>query len=1036
MREKDRLNESKDTAIALIDLFPDPVVIVDFEGKIAAINKAVGKNTGYKPEELIGKNLLEEGFFEKETKAALVRNMKNRQNDSLIPTCEMKIKAKNGNYKFLEMQGNKIEYQGQICDLLILHDVTERSNRQKKLQQELLDTEEKFCAITNSIRDAIILVDNEAKIVYWNPAAEKTFGYTVKEATGKYVHDLVVPKTMCKEAKERIETSVEVFGQTGIGYFTFGDVEVLGRRKDGSEFPAKLAMSTMKLDEKWHAVGMVKDIAPRKKEEQKLREAEQRYHALFNQAPLGISIVDPETAAFIEFNDVAHVQLGYTREEFEKLTIYDITGEDDESLVRSRMDNILRTGGGEFETKHRTKTGEIRNVLTTASSLQLGSKTFVHVIFHDMTDMRHVQNELAESEARYRQLVELAQDGIWALNNDLTTLFVNPRIAQMLGYTKGEMVGKSIFEFVRKSEIDEAKKFMEQFNRGINGKFEYSFPCKDGTHVDTLITASTITDDHGQEIGTLALLADITARKQMEDELRASEERFRAISFSAMDAIILVDKDDKILYWNPASEKTFGYMEKEVLGKKLRELVIPKQGHPKHLAILHEVAQKPSLEKHFEFMAMKKDGTKFPIELSVASVKLHDRDCMLAIVRDISERKTLEDALKQEKDMLENMAASMDAGLTLISKDYHILWANQVLKQINGNNLENKLCYSTYDQSNRICPDCGVRKVFENGAAVDRHDYNFKFGGRDEWVELIVTPVKDKEGNVVAALELAVNITERKRLQNKLSEYSQRLEELVQQRTTQLKQTQAELVKSERLAAIGELAGMVGHDLRNPLTGIKNSSYFLKKKGAEISQAQSREMLEIIDRCVDYSNKIVNDLLDYSRDIHLELQECFPRQIVLESLAMIQVPENVKIVNNVLQTQPLMADSDKMKRVFINLIKNAIDAMPNGGELTIDCKVKGNFEISFADTGTGINDEVLPKLFSPLFTTKAKGMGFGLAICKRIVEAHGGSIAVKTEKNRGTTFTLILPIEPKLEVGGENVWINMPKSSLSMMTKT
>jgi signal transduction histidine kinase len=194
-------------------------------------------------------------------------------------------------------------------------------------------------------------------------------------------------------------------------------------------------------------------------------------------------------------------------------------------------------------------------------------------------------------------------------------------------------------------------------------------------------------------------------------------------------------------------------------------------------------------------------------------------------------------------------------------------------------------------------------------------------------------------------------------------------------------------------------------------------------------------MLEIIDRCVDYSNKIVNDLLDYSREIRLELLEFSPRQVMLESLTMVQVPENIKIVNNLLHKQILMADPDKMKRVFINLIKNAVEAMPNGGKLTIDGKLKGNFEISFEDTGVGISDEVLPKLFSPLFTTKAKGMGFGLAICKRIVEAHGGTITVKTVKNQGTTFTITLPIEPKVEVGGETIWINMPKSSLSMTTK-
>ena len=111
-----------------------------------------------------------------------------------------------------------------------------------------------------------------------------------------------------------------------------------------------------------------------------------------------------------------------------------------------------------------------------------------------------------------------------------------------------------------------------------------------------------------------------------------------------------------------------------------------------------------------------------------------------------------------------------------------------------------------------------------------------------------------------------------------MAEYSQRLEEIVQKRTDELKKTQAELVKSERLAAIGELAGMIGHDLRNPLTGIKNSAYYLKKKGTDISPQQSSEMLEIIDKCVNYSNRIINDLLDYSKEIHLSLEEQTPEK--------------------------------------------------------------------------------------------------------------------------------------------------------------
>jgi signal transduction histidine kinase len=359
------------------------------------------------------------------------------------------------------------------------------------------------------------------------------------------------------------------------------------------------------------------------------------------------------------------------------------------------------------------------------------------------------------------------------------------------------------------------------------------------------------------------------------------------------------------------------------------------------------------------------------------------------------------------------------------------------LNQINGD-LLNKTCFSTFNTLNKICPGCGPKKIFE-GASFDSREYfnqTLHDKGLPCWYELIATPIKDANGKVIAALELTVDITERKRLLTKLGEYSQKLEEIVQKRTEQLKITQAELVKSERLAAIGELAGMVGHDLRNPLTGIKNSAYFLKKKGNKISEAQAQEMLEVIDKCVNYSNKIVNDLLDYSRQIRLNLEEESPKKLLADSLNMLDVPKQIKIINQLNDEPTISVDPDKIKRVFINLVKNAVDAMPKGGKITIASKkVNDNLEFSFSDTGEGIADDVLPKLFSPLFTTKAQGMGFGLAICKRIIEAHNGTIAITTVKEKGTTFTVTLPIEPKFEVGGENTWIKIPESSSSTMMK-
>jgi PAS domain S-box-containing protein len=259
---------------------------------------------------------------------------------------------------------------------------------------------------------------------------------------------------------------------------------------------------------------------------------------------------------------------------------------------------------------------------------------------------------------------------------------------------------------------------------------------------------------------------------------------------------------------------------------------------------------------------------------------------------------------------------------------------------------------------------------------------------------------------------------------------AEQLELKVKERTRELKKSQEKLLKAQRLAAIGELASMVGHDLRNPLTGIAGATYYLKSKLGSKMDKKTREMLEIIEKDVEYSNKIVNDLLEYSKELLLEFTETTPKLITKEALSLVKVPRHIQVLDLTQNKPKIRVDVPKMKRVFVNIIKNAVDAMPEGGKLTITSKkVNGKLEIAFADTGVGISEDVLEKIWTPLFTTKAKGMGFGLPICRRIVEAHGGNISVESTVNKGTTFTVTISIKPKLE-GGEKTWVNMPESLL------
>jgi PAS domain S-box-containing protein len=263
-------------------------------------------------------------------------------------------------------------------------------------------------------------------------------------------------------------------------------------------------------------------------------------------------------------------------------------------------------------------------------------------------------------------------------------------------------------------------------------------------------------------------------------------------------------------------------------------------------------------------------------------------------------------------------------------------------------------------------------------------------------------------------LGIVRDVTGQKRLEEKLKTFSEHMKSMVDIRTVQLKDANERLLKAERLAAIGELAGMIGHDLRNPLTGIKAATYYIRKKNLQNLDASGKEMLEVIDKDIDHANKIINDLLEYSKDLRLEIEEITPKKMLADALSTVKVPENIKVVDSTLDEPRVYVDLGKMHRLLVNLIKNAFDAMPCGGTLEIKSVKNGaNLDICVSDTGVGIDSEIMGKLFTPLFTTKAQGMGFGLPICKRIAEAHKGKIVVESEVGKGTLFTVTFPISAK-----------------------
>jgi PAS domain S-box-containing protein len=276
-----------------------------------------------------------------------------------------------------------------------------------------------------------------------------------------------------------------------------------------------------------------------------------------------------------------------------------------------------------------------------------------------------------------------------------------------------------------------------------------------------------------------------------------------------------------------------------------------------------------------------------------------------------------------------------------------------------------------------------------NGEALPGIEYVFirKDGSRFPGISHANAILKD--GKVVGFRGVVVNITERKRLE-------------------------AQLVESQRLAAIGEAAAMVGHDLRNPLQAVTGTLYLAKRLEASEKAEDRKEagrLLGTIDDEIQYMDKIVSDLQDYARSAEADRVQTSLLDLVRSTVSTVKVPGNVEVTINLGDgLSNVRIDPALFKRVLTNLILNAIQAMPEGGRLTITgSRGDESFTLAVQDTGGGIAQENLEKVFTPFFTTKAKGQGLGLAVCKRLTEAQGGTITVASQVGEGSTFTLKIP---------------------------
>ena len=914
-----------------------------------------------------------------------------------------------------------------IAVIEMVEDVTERKQLEEKLNQyskhleelvrertqKLQESEERFRVVADYASEAIITINSHLRIIFWNQAAEIIFGYSSNEAISKPIV-FIMPKKARRRYQKIMRRAFSRNTTQPVGKV----FELSGLRKDGSEFPLELSFSVWKTKNGIFSTSIIRDITERKKMEERL--ATLNFYGRKLNAARSLQQIYKLTLEAVEKT------LGFEYATFEIIEKDKIRVACHRGYLKPIINELPLDG---------SKKGIIVKVVKANQPVLVSDvskdKDYVEVVPEIKSELAvpvitenkvlgviNVESKKLKAfdEKDLVLLQILASHAATAISNIKKRYEIEKRSNQLASLMK------SSAEVIRSTNLTQnLQTIVEAIRKSGWRRVVLSLRDKnlEIAHPKDIVTAGLtkkekqflwINRQPGQvwrerfgpeferfKIGEFYYLpwSDPWVRKKFSEGIVPSH----------LSAEEMVDWNPDDLLYAPlklADGRIVGVvsMDDPVDGKRpTRNSLMPLE------LFLHQAAVAIEKSRLISQLTEAKAQIQEYAEHLEAKVEQRTHELM---------QKT-EDLRKSEEKLRSIFAASPDAVVvtdltgTIIECNQAALTMTDFSKR---EELIGKSAFEFIAEKDRQKIIENLKKTLEQGSVKNIEYTCITRNGKEFPAELSASVIRDASGKPVAFVGIMKDITERKLMEQKL-------------------------LKSERLAAIGELAAMVGHDLRNPLTGIAGATYYLRNRLNSKTDKKAIKMLRLIEKSIEYSNKIISDLLDYSKELRLELVESTPYFVVNEALTHVKIPRNIRVFN-LTQNQPMiLIDVEKMTRVFSNIIKNAVDAMPNGGTLTIKSEItNGKWEISFTDTGMGMPKDVLEKIWAPFFTTKAKGMGLGLPICKRIVEAHDGKVSVESAIGKGTTFTVSVPVKPKIEEGGEEFWMSIPESLLSTTTKT
>lgn len=756
-------------------------------------------------------------------------------------------------------------------------------------------------------------------------------------------------------------------------------------------------------------VAMAVERSERKKAEEALKESERKYRALINerlqeteeqfratfeQAAVGLAHIGTD-GRYRKVNQKLCEIVGYSRNELMGKTFNDITYPEDRKASERTFEKVR---SGEMSTcsidkRYVRKDGTIVWATLTGSAVRdsSGKPKYLIAVVEDISERKRIEQALRESEEQSRATFEQAAVGISHVSPEGMFLHANRKLCQLFGYEREELLKMSFRSLTHPEDLKKSEQYLDQLLRGTVGSLsaEKRYVRKDGSTMWAMLTVSTVRDAIQKPKYFISVIEDITERKLIEEK----QKLYREVFTNSNDAIAILDLDGRYREQNPAHRTLLGYHDAE-LSNATPAIHFGEEAFQKIAARLQA-----NDTYRGELISRRKDGSFVNIELAAFPVRSErgESTCYVGIKRDITERKRKDEELR----LLARIVSMAVDAVSAVDEEGRFIFWNKAAEKIFG--------FTAAEVLGR-----NIREVLVPPEKMDEADEILTRQPGDPHAVIVRrrTERLHKDNRRIPVMNTSFPIVDEAGRYCGRAGFHQDLTDIVKMEKA--------LMEQSRMAAVGAMAAAVAHEIRNPLFGISSVAQILAretKHDPELCELGDSMLVEITRL-----NKLLENLLLYSRPKRLELSPTDPRHIcseLLEFHGALLSSKNLRIDSEFEPTSSeIMIDPTQIRQVLLNLCLNAMQASPEGGiihvrsHVTTTPKVEWTFEIN--NSGEVIERKNLPLVFQPFFSTKKDGFGLGLAVCRKIVEEHGGTIHCASDTKDGTTIRFAIPLRAAL----------------------